>query len=112
MEVRGSLHLDEIQEDRGEVGFKGGNREEVYERINRALRGQRYQELKRSGREPVRRDVEKMTGLSRAQVTRLITLYLEWRGGKNETYRRRALPGGSRERMWGLLATLDELTTA
>ena len=92
MEVRGSLSLEEIQaflEASGEVGFKGGNREEVYEWINRALRGQRYQELKRSGRGLVRRYAEKMTGLSRAQVTRLITLYLSGEEVKAKTYRRR-----------------------
>ena len=73
------LSLEEIQaflEASEEVGFKGRNREEVYAWMNHILRGQRYQELTRSGRGLVRRYVEEMTGLSRAQVTRLITLYL------------------------------------
>ena len=79
MKVTESLSLEEIQaflEASEEVGFKGRNRDEVYLWVNQALRGQRYQELKRTGRGVVRRYLEKMTGLSRAQVTRLITLYL------------------------------------
>jgi hypothetical protein len=73
------LSLEQIQtflEGSGEVGFKGQNREEVYGWVNRALRQQRYEELKRSGRGLVRRYIEKMTGLSRAQTTRLIMMYL------------------------------------
>jgi len=44
--------------------------------VNQTLRQQRYEELKRSERGVVRRYVEKMTGLSRAQTTRLITVYV------------------------------------
>ena len=111
MEVSGSLSLEEIQaflEASGEVGFKGGNREEVYEWINKALRGQRYQELKRSGRGWVRRYVEKMTGLSRAQVTRLITLYLSGKEVRAETYKRRSFARRYTREDVELLATVDE----
>ena len=69
------LSLEQIQaflKGSGEVGFKGQNRDEVYGWVNQTLRVQRYEELKRSGRGIVRRYVEKMTGLSRAQTTRLI----------------------------------------
>src|ERR1035441_3615580 len=72
------LSLEQIQaflDGSGEVGFKGQNREEVYGWVNQTLRQQRYEELKRSERGVVRRYVEKMTGLSRAQTTRLITVY-------------------------------------
>jgi hypothetical protein len=60
VKVTGSLSLEEIQaflEASGEVGFKGRNRDDVYDWINKALRGQRYQELKRSGRGWVRREL-------------------------------------------------------
>ena len=57
--------------------------------MNRTLRQQRYEELKRSGRGWVRRYVEKMTGLSRAQTTRLITMYLRGEEVKPQAYRRR-----------------------
>ena len=63
-------------EGSGYVGFKGQNREEVYGWVNQTLRQHRYEELRRSGRGIVRRYVEKMTGMCRAQTTRLITVYL------------------------------------
>jgi transposase InsO family protein len=111
MEVTGSLSLEEIQaflEASGEVGFKGRNREEVYEWINKALRGQHYQELKRSDRGLVRRYVEKMTGLSRAQVTRLITLYLSGEEVRAKTYRRRCFARRYTREDVELLAAVDE----
>jgi transposase InsO family protein len=111
MEVTGSLSLEEIQaflEASGEVGFKGRNREDVYEWINKALRGQRYQELKRSGRGWVRRYVEKMTGLSRAQVTRLITLYLSGEEVRAKTYRRRCFARRYTREDVELLAAVDQ----
>jgi len=86
------LSLKQIQaflEGSGEVGFEGQNREEVYGWVNRTLRQQRYENLKRSQRGWVRRYVEKMTGLSRAQTTRLITMYLQGEEVKPQAYRRR-----------------------
>ena len=65
------LSLEQIQaflEGSEEVGFEGRNREEVYGWVNQTLRQQGYEELKRSGRGLVRRYLEKMTGLSRAQI--------------------------------------------
>jgi hypothetical protein len=44
--------------------------------------------LKRSGRGLVRRYLEKTTGLSRAQITRLITVYLSGEEVKARPYRR------------------------
>ena len=60
--------------------------------VNQTLRQQRYEELKRSERGLVRRYVAKMTGLSRAQVTRLITMYLGGDEVKAQAYRRRCFP--------------------
>jgi transposase InsO family protein len=70
------------------VGFQGRNREEVYAFVQQTLRQQRYHELKRSGRGLVRRYVAKMTGLSRAQVTRLLTMHLKGEEVKPKPYRR------------------------
>ena len=53
------------------LGFEGRQREEVYGWVNQTLRQQGYQDLKRGGRGLLRRYVEEMTGLSRAQTTRL-----------------------------------------
>jgi transposase InsO family protein len=60
--------------------------------VNLTLRQQGYQELKRSGRGLVRRYLEKMTGLSRAQTTRLITVYVGGEEVKAKPYRRYRFP--------------------
>jgi transposase InsO family protein len=104
------LSLEQIQaflKGSGEVGFKGQNREEVYGWVNRTLRQQRYAELKRSGRGWVRRYVERMTGLSRAQTTRLITVYLRGDAVKSQPYRRRRFPQRYTREDIALLAGLD-----
>lgn len=75
MQVGERLSLAQIQaflEASDEVGFQGQDRGEVYGRVDRTLREQGYEGLKRGSRGVVRRYVEKMTGLSRAQTTRLI----------------------------------------
>jgi transposase InsO family protein len=111
MKVRESLSLEEIQaflEASEEVGFKGRNREDVYAWVNETLRGQRYQESKRSGRGVVRRYIEKMTGLSRAQVTRLITLYLGGEEIKAKPYRRHSFTKRYTREDVELLADVDE----
>jgi hypothetical protein len=64
------------------VGFKRRKREEVYSWVNQMLRRQGYEEWKRSERGLVRRYLEKMTGLSRAQTTRLNHGVLAGRGGE------------------------------
>jgi hypothetical protein len=58
------------------VGFEGRNREEVYGWVNRMLDELGYTKLGRAGRGLIRQYVAKMTGLSRAQSTRLIGQYL------------------------------------
>ena len=110
MQASERLSLEQIQaflKGSGEVGFKGQNREEVYGWVNRTLRQQRYAELKRSGRGWVRRYVERMTGLSRAQTTRLITVYLRGDAVKSQPYRRRRFPQRYTREDIALLAGLD-----
>ena len=105
------LSLEQIQvflDGSGEVGFKGQNREEVYGWVNQTLRQQRYEELKRSERGVVRRYVEKMTGLSRAQTTRLITVYLRGEEVKPQAYRRRRFARRYTRADIALLAGVDE----
>jgi len=105
------LSLEQIQaflEGSGEVGFKGQNREEVYGWVNQTLRQQRYEGLKRSERGVVRRYVEKMTGLSRAQTTRLITVYLQGEEVKPRRYQRRRFARRYTREDVALLAGVDE----
>jgi transposase InsO family protein len=92
----------------GEVGFKGENREEVYGWVNETLREQRYEELKRSDRGLVRCYLEKMTGLSRAQITRLITMYVRGEQVRPRLYRRRRFPRRYTREDTLLLAAVDE----
>jgi hypothetical protein len=57
----------------GAVHFEGEKKEEVYAWVSGCLGEQNWAELGRTARGLVRRYMEKMTGLSRAQITRLIT---------------------------------------
>jgi len=111
MQVAEGMSLEQIQaflEGSGEVGFKGQKREEVYGWVNETLRHQRYEEQKRSGRGWVRRYVEKMTGLSRAQTTRLITVYLGGEEVKLQGYRRHRFARRYTREDIDLLAGVDE----
>jgi transposase InsO family protein len=105
------LSLEQIQaflDGSEEVGFKGQNREEVDGWVNQTLRQQGYEGRKRSERGWVRRYVEKMTGLSRAQTTRLITVYLRGEEVKPQPYRRRRFSRRYTQEDIGLLAGIDE----
>ncbi len=59
----------------GEVRFAGQRREEVYGWVERTLVQHQYASLNRPGKGLVRSYLARMTGLSRAQVTRLIAAY-------------------------------------
>jgi len=105
------LSLEEIRaflRASDELGFEAQNREEVYGWVKQILRQQRYQGLDRTGRGVVRLYVAKMTGLSRAQVTRLITRYLQGEEVKPKVYRRRRFPSLYTAADAELLAQVDE----
>jgi transposase InsO family protein len=59
----------------GEVRFAGQRREEVYAWVERTLVSHQYASLNRPGKGLVRCYIVRMTGLSRAQATRLIAAY-------------------------------------
>jgi transposase InsO family protein len=105
------LSLEEIRaflEASEGLGFEGRVREEVYEWVNQTLRQIRYQDLKRSGRGLVRRYVSKMTGLSRAQTTRLLGSYLRGEEVKPKPYRRHCFRQRYKREDVELLAEVDE----
>ena len=80
MDDSGKMSLEQIRaflEASEPVKFAGESREEVYRWVERTLREQDYGRLNRLGKGLVRRYVAKMTGLSRAQMTRLIGSYLD-----------------------------------
>jgi hypothetical protein len=59
-----------------EIRFEAENRQQLYDWVERVLVGQEYSQQSKSARGLLRRYIEKMTGLSRAQVTRLIARYM------------------------------------
>jgi transposase InsO family protein len=73
----------------GGVRFDGQRREEVYAWTERALVRHLYAELGRKEKGLVRQYVARMTGLSRAQVTRLIAGYADTGRVKAAPYQRR-----------------------
>jgi transposase InsO family protein len=72
----------------GEVRFAGQRREEVYGWIEMTLVRLQYVSLDKPGKGLVRRYTARMTGLSRAQVTRLIAGYRETGRVKAAVYQR------------------------
>src|SRR5450631_899920 len=111
MEDGQTLSLEQIRaflEASREVRFEVHDRRELYEWANQNLRQQDYGRLKREGKGLVRRYVAKMTGLSRAQVARLIRCYQQ--NGKVilRAYRRRRFPQRYTRADIELLAAVDE----
>jgi transposase InsO family protein len=111
MENRETLSLEQIRaflEASGEVRFQAHDRGEVYEWINQTLRQHHYGQLQREGKGLVRLYVSKMTGLGRAQVTRLIRCYQQGGQVKARTYRRHRFSNRYTRADVELLAKLDE----
>lgn len=90
------------------VGFEGRHREEVYDWVNRMLDQLRYTELAKAERGLVRRYVRKMTGLSRAQTTRLIGQYLRGEAVRVKPYRRHHFTARYQRTDIELLCAVDE----
>jgi len=74
------------------IRFESGNRDQVYGWLERVLVEQEYAQQGKAARGLVRRYIEKMTGLSRAQVTRLIARYTAAGRVQPTVYRRRRFP--------------------
>lgn len=72
--------LEQMQaflEGNEDVVFKASNRKEAYECTQAILCAQNYMSLHRSHKGVVKQYISKVTGLSRAQATRLIAQYVE-----------------------------------
>jgi transposase InsO family protein len=91
-----------------EIRFKGQTRQEVYGWIEQVLCQQQYARQGRAGRGLLRRYIAKMTGLSRAQVTRLIARYQARGTVQPEPYRRHRFPQRYTAADIELLAAVDE----
>lgn len=105
------LSLEQIRaflEASEEVRFEGQRRQEVYDWITRLLRQQGYRTQGKVVRGLLRRYLAKMTGRSRAQVTRLIRRYLEHSEVKESSHRRHRFQSRFTPADLELLAKVDE----
>lgn len=91
-----------------EIQFEGANRAELYGWVERLLVQQEYGLQGKAARGLVRRYIEKMTGLSRAQTTRLIARYAASGRVQPTAYRRRRFPQRYTRADIELLASVDE----
>jgi transposase InsO family protein len=91
-----------------EIGFEAADRDEVYQWITRTLCEQEYWKQGRSVKGILRRYIVKMTGLSRAQVTRLIGRYQESGVVRERSYRRNCFASRYTAADIELLAAVDE----
>jgi transposase InsO family protein len=91
-----------------EFRFEANNREELYGWITRTLVEQEYGGQKREAKGLLRNYLGKMTGLSRAQVTRLIGRYLKNGMVKERSYRRNRFAMQYQRADVELLVAVDE----
>jgi len=91
-----------------EFRFEANNREEIYGWVTRTLVEQAHGGQKREAKGLLRRYLGKMTGLSRAQVTRLIGQYLESGKVKERSYHRNRFAIQYQAGDVELLAAVDE----
>jgi transposase InsO family protein len=105
------LNLEQIQaflKASEGIRFEGESRQPVYHWIEEVLRQQQYAQQGRAARGLLRRYLGKMTGLSRAQVTRLIARYRAQGEIQPVAYRRHRFPQRYTRADVELLATVDE----
>jgi len=91
------------------IAFKGIIAKEKYLWIEEVLRKFRYQHLKRTGKGVLRKYISKVTGYSRAQVSRLVGIYQKTGHVKQTHYHRYCFPQKYDAADVALLATTDEL---
>jgi transposase InsO family protein len=90
-----------------EVHFIGQRREEVYAWVEKVLTAQEFLQQDKQRRGAIRAYVEKVTGLSSAQVTRLIRLFRNTGGVRARGYRRRMFQRIYTAQDTALLAEVD-----
>ncbi len=111
MQEAEKLSLEEIRrfvEASEEIQFAGEKREQVYGWIERVLCEQQYARQGKAARGLLRRYIEKMTGMSRAQVTRLIGRYKASGRVGGKVYRRHRFAQRYTLADIELLAAVDE----
>lgn len=105
------LSLEAIQrfvEASEAIRFESENRQQRYGWVERVLVQQAYRQQGKAAKGLLRRYIEKMTGLSRAQVTRLIARYAASGRVEATVYKRRRFPQRYTPADIELLASVDE----
>lgn len=105
------LSLDKIRELMSaseELRFTGHSREDIYKWVETTMGEHGYGKQGRAVKGLLRSYIAKMTGLSRAQVTRLIAQHVSTGEVKPTVYRRRRFPSRYTRRDAELLAMVDE----
>ena len=105
------LSLEQIRallEASQEVRFAGHSREEIYDWVGKTLREHDYAKQGREAKGLLRSYLAKMTGQSRAQVTRLIGKYVANGEVRTTVYRRHRFPTRYTRKDTACLATVDE----
>lgn len=105
------MSLEQIRDllDAGlDFRFDGKRREEMYDWMKETLVGQQYHVQGKAEKGLLKRYLGKMTGLSRAQVTRLVGQYLDTGSIAERRYSRRCFPSVYTRADMGLLAEVDE----
>lgn len=111
MQNSSKLSLEQIQQflhSSDEIRFKGQGRAETYAWVARTLRQQRYGLQDRPAKGLLRQYLMKMTGLSRAQITRLIGQYRQDGDLQPACYRRHRFARRYTPADGALLAAVDE----
>ena len=105
------LSLEQIRaflEASEDIQFEAAHRHELYDWITRTLCEQEYSKQSRSVKGMLRRYLAKMTGLSRAQVTRLVSRYVNNGVVRERSYRRNRFTSRYTAADIELLAAVDE----
>jgi len=105
------LSLEQIRaflEASEDVAFEAEQRQEIYDWMSRTLREHGYDKQSRAVKGLLRAFLMKMTGLSRAHVTRLVTRWIDKRELQVVEYRRRRFPKTYTRADIELLASVDE----
>jgi len=99
--------MKEFVEGNGKVSWSVEEGTDVYGFIEAVLRAQQFRRLKKSQKGIVRRFLAKVTGLSRAQITRLITRWMRTRRVVRQPGKRRKFPTRYTPEDIRLLARVD-----
>lgn len=111
MQNGSKLSLEQIQQflhSSDEIRFKGQGRAQMYAWVARTLRQQRFSCRDRPAKGLLRQYLMKMTGLSRAQITRLISQYRQGGDLQPACYRRHRFARKYTPADVALLAAVDE----